>query len=517
MIRFKRKRADQRHDWGRGLLKIIFVGVSFTALYLIKENQTLKSYRDLSSSDNTTSIGGIIKSLQISAASSRLIKNDSRKQKNNSNSTNMARRNNNVVDDEQSDMDLRAELQSAQKQVQQLQEQVALLGGTIGTDHIQQQRQGFHDKLHLPLAPWEIESLQTDRCEPPEGIPMSCCMRATNNGPGAIQFTPDRCSSDPTRYQHVQEKSLQFLEQHPLAPLLGGTTNGIACDICRIVDVLLAKNWTLSFVGDSMQRQSFAGFQCELLRRGYQNMETTTTSRFQDNSNTPPRRAKYKYSISDKSTITFPNSKAKIEYFGMYRINPASLAEYVLNRTNDNNSNNREEESTDILVFDHSLWYRFYQQKDLEQDLTAMLQTVWNHPNPPKLLVWREQSAQHFDAPGGHWGQKFNSDNCTVLREPQTNWETVKTIQGVARNLNISFSSPYDKNHHTTAAGVASSSSHKKNPHLHYIPFRDFTGQFHDIHPQECTHYCSTPYLWLPYWRTLRIIMDQQLEEVANS
>ena len=48
-----------------------------------------------------------------------------------------------------------------------------------------------------------------------------------------------------------------------------------------------------------------------------------------------------------------------------------------------------------------------------------------------------------------------------------------------------------------------------KNPSLHFIPYRDFTSQFPDIHRKgECSHFCSTPDLWVPIWRTLRLIVD---------
>jgi hypothetical protein len=39
------------------------------------------------------------------------------------------------------------------------------------------------------------------------------------------------------------------------------------CDVCYILATLLEHNWTLAFSGDSMMYQTYAGFECEVLRR----------------------------------------------------------------------------------------------------------------------------------------------------------------------------------------------------------------------------------------------------------
>jgi hypothetical protein len=49
------------------------------------------------------------------------------------------------------------------------------------------------------------------------------------------------------------------------------------------------------------------------------------------------------------------------------------------------------------------------------------------------------------------------------------------------------------------------------------LPFFNLTAQLHYLHPSECTHYCSTPYLWMPIWRSLRLAMDRQWSTESRS
>jgi hypothetical protein len=56
------------------------------------------------------------------------------------------------------------------------------------------------------------------------------------------------------------------------------------------------------------------------------------------------------------------------------------------------------------------------------------------------------------------------------------------------------------------------------------LPYYNFSAKLHDLHiildidsaknkteyRGECTHFCSTPFLWLPLWRSFRLAMDRQ-------
>jgi hypothetical protein len=44
-------------------------------------------------------------------------------------------------------------------------------------------------------------------------------------------------------------------------------------------------------------------------------------------------------------------------------------------------------------------------------------------------------------------------------------------------------------------------------PPLLYIPYRKYTSGLVHLHnpnnPEDCTHFCHTPYLWMPIWHHL--------------
>jgi hypothetical protein len=46
------------------------------------------------------------------------------------------------------------------------------------------------------------------------------------------------------------------------------------------------------------------------------------------------------------------------------------------------------------------------------------------------------------------------------------------------------------------------------------LPFYNFTAEHYDQHPPEveadCTHYCPSPFLYMPLWRSLRFAMDRK-------
>jgi hypothetical protein len=53
------------------------------------------------------------------------------------------------------------------------------------------------------------------------------------------------------------------------------------------------------------------------------------------------------------------------------------------------------------------------------------------------------------------------------------------------------------------------------NNELVVLPYYGFTSDQYTMHPfrgdwQDCTHYCSSPFLYMPIWRSLRLAMDRQ-------
>ena len=106
--------------------------------------------------------------------------------------------------------------------------------------------------------------------------------------------------------------SLQFLKHHALHP-----NQQQLCDVCQIVDYLLEYNLTLAFQGDSMMRQTFVGFECELWRRGGYQISTTW---MRNPNRTEPR---WRYGLSDTTQLQIVgpknNQSTSIYFYAVYR------------------------------------------------------------------------------------------------------------------------------------------------------------------------------------------------------
>lgn len=188
----------------------------------------------------------------------------------------------------------------------------------------------------------------------------------------------------------MQQNAEKFLDNHPVK-------GDELCDICRIVDVLLEKSWTLTFAGDSVSHQSWAGLDCEILRRGY-NVTKNSVEGFKDSSTYPANRSNaFRYKIRMWRIWTITNEQtgqtARLQWFAMYKPNPISYERYVFPGSN-------------IVVFDHSVHYHYDEMGVFEADMAPLLASKTSQQLD--MLIWREQTAQHFNAYGGMYV-------CTVL------------------------------------------------------------------------------------------------------
>jgi hypothetical protein len=166
-----------------------------------------------------------------------------------------------------------------------------------------------------------------------------------------------------------------------------------------------------------------------------------------------------------------------------------------------------------------------------------------NQNNKFKLLLFRETSAQHFPFPGGDWGGgltctplNFTSANATqdasvavpfyrevTLRNAA--WDTGFNVfsvgpasgqggggeggasssgnpNGTSGRLLQLLQPPQEQASKPTATAATS------HPEIIMLPYAKFTSDLYDLHPDECTHYCSTPFLWMPLWRSFRLAME---------
>lgn len=155
--------------------------------------------------------------------------------------------------------------------------------------------------------------------------------------------------------------------------------------------------------------------------------------------------------------------------------------------------------------------YDRVKQKEFLKDSTALLQAY--HDNDVKLVAWRETSAQHFKIAGGHFptnqlklASVIGSQGC----HPMQHFEDEYRIATVQRAANMSGYGWRDMLTDTDEEMAKANNT----PELIFLPFRNFSSAFWDLHASDhdCSHFCSTPHLWMPIWRMLRLAMDRTFE-----
>lgn len=344
--------------------------------------------------------------------------------------------------------------------------------------------------LRLPvLADWEQNSVSKDRsCQPPPGVPRYCCLGSIAMLGGQVQYNPQWCQLNLTAFDLTTYTS-SFVSA-------SGEESGDDCDdACAIVDHLLKKNWTLAFVGDSITRQSFAGLECALHKAGL-NVERTFSKKDKSyvRAKLSPGQEFWQYGLRDitKLRITRNGHAGKaaiIRYYSMYR--PLDdMSEMV----------DIFKQNQDVVVFDFGLHYK--PATEMELFATLMQRLVSIHPQP-KLLVWRETTSQHFDTPYGHYDDRDGVMQNDLCAELPAN-ETFGVRKQMVENTLGSLVSEFD----TWVPGK-----------LLVLPYREFTAGLHSLHNpikmekkthfQDCTHFCHTPFLWVPIWNGLRLGMDK--------
>lgn len=251
------------------------------------------------------------------------------------------------------------------------------------------------------------------------------------------------------------------------------------------MDFLLQSNHSLAFLGDSVVRQTVIGFECELRRRGYN-----------VSANLEERKAggnwQYQWAATYEMTVQHQGTQTTIRFFAMYRPNEKSIREIL------------DKYPADVLLFDHGLHYDLRRQKRRMMDDSRAALRVLEKQVP--LLVWRETSAQHWHTAGGHYeqGVSLNQSSCAQVQPVDRNRTSpmMLAMKELVDRLNW------------TMVDTSDSGQMKKQAHeseLNVIPFRQHTIGFHELHPdrKDCTHFCSTPFLWVPVWRGLRLAIDR--------
>jgi hypothetical protein len=432
-----------------------------------------------------------------------------------------------------------------------------------------------HDAM-WDLLPWE-EVSRSGQCKGPttatgvstsvsliheslskttEGHNMRACCPGALSGGGAVQYNGQQSKCYGDMFDRVAAATKSYLAQDynatstfltagPEKDNAGGShtnnnnNNDIddysACDACRIVDLMILNNWTLSFSGDSMLRQNFVGLQCEIMRRISReavNSNTTTTYR----TKILPRRI-----WPRDPTIFWRRGVHNVEEVHIYHgdntnhpdssnnNNYARILFFANYRPLDDNNTELEyiAQQSDIIVFDHGLHYLPNQFKDMiERTRTLLPALKAGSNNKVKLVAWRETSSQHFNTTHGEYMPGVTEQGCHPIRHP-THAGTLRSDNMVQAAKLANWTVAWANDPHFSTTPPPSRRGGQDHHHQHddddsvshsiplgelvILPFRKFTHDLHYAHGTECTHYCSSPHLWLPVWRALRLSMDRLL------
>jgi hypothetical protein len=256
----------------------------------------------------------------------------------------------------------------------------------------------------------------------------------------------------------------------------------------------MAYNLSLAFEGDSVTRQTFAGLECQLRRRGYN--VTKTFDEFIDKT----RNWRSQWRSTTELIVLRGTESTTIRHFEFYRPDLVDMHK-VLDRYH-----------IDILVFDNGLHYLTTKRElwSFRQDSASLMQTF---ATKVRLLIWRETTTQHYFTTGGYYAKNLKQP-CSPLNESKLTTTSVymNAMVNVAKSMNWSYV-------YTDEPDFGHKPLRNDSRELVIIPFRQYTIPMHNLHPSagDCSHYCSTPYLWLPLWRSLRLAIDRLVEQSRSA
>jgi hypothetical protein len=372
---------------------------------------------------------------------------------------------------------------------------------------------GFHSEQvsFLDLLPWEEDSLEfyetenptkeKDSCHPPPGVPTSCCLGSYSSGGGTNPKYRRFCSEAFRKdYAALKEHTVQEMAKYPIK-----TEPALPCDICNILNLMVRRNITLAFSGDSMQSQVVDGLLCEMTRRNYTVTQSDSGKLHEDGG--PFKKLSSIRDIYVSSPTWKANETAHIRFLALYKF-PMVFPE----------DEERFVRAGDVLVLGFGLhwgWGRGNTRGpygEYVNEVANILRKVRNASHV-QLVVHRETSAQHFDAPtGDHSTQTKNSSGMCMPTDFDDShvWWRENAFKQAAADANYSY----------VVAGPDMPPKNSSTPRVVVAPWFNFTGQHHQMHPfnplhpsQDCTHYCASPSLYLPVWRGLRIAMDSEFED----
>ena len=124
----------------------------------------------------------------------------------------------------------------------------------------------------------------------------------------------------------------------------------------------------------------------------------------------------------------------------------------------------------------------------------------WIHTLSTYLMSW-SFVCEHRKAKG-----KVNSECQPIFYDSElTNWREKTVMKAVSK-----------AGYQYTRVGphMPPRLPNRAAPELVVLPFFNYTSHHYNQHPKEkdgdCTHYCPSPFLYIPLWRSLRLALDRQ-------
>jgi len=353
-------------------------------------------------------------------------------------------------------------------------------------------------------------------CRPPPGISKTCCLGTFSTGGNVNPKTRHHCSKafwgKENQWQQLQQLVRSFYESN-LILQTNNNSKTVQCDICQIVELARIHNLNITLLGDSMHSQVFDGLLCELQRRQY-DIETRAIDRKLNTSTYQSMR--YRTILQVQSPIwklinASRNTPVQITYDMLYllpvKVPSVSIMEDML-------------ANTQVLFLGMGLHWKYGQappgtHSGMKREaygpaIKSFYKQVFSSTTSRvQLLVHRETSAQHFDIPGGDWfdykehAHKRQRQCVAYTAGASTYWRE-KAIR------NVSMTDEYELVDVSNSQVMDSPANAKE---VVSIPYHNFTEQFHRMHPTlglDCTHYCGSPYMYYPLWRSFRRAMDRK-------